>query len=95
VFRGAPSRGFYAADTENDLFDLIDPETNPEDYEYAVIPEGYGIEFRKGPWPVKFRIGTKALNKALGKADSVYLTEEVFYALADGKDLTWHRLYED
>ena len=86
--------GFYAADTENDLFDQ---ETNPEDYEYAVIREGYGIEFRKGPWPVKYRIGSgpKAPDKALGKADSIYLTEEVSYALSYGKDLTWRRLYEN
>ena len=55
--------GLYAADTENDLFDLIDQETGPSDYEYTIIPEGFGIEFRKRGWTVKYTIGTKGLTR--------------------------------
>ena len=40
--------GFYAADIKDDLFYLIDEETDPGDYEYALIESGFGIEFRKG-----------------------------------------------
>ena len=37
--------GLYAADTKYDLFDLIDEETDPFDYEFAALRFGYGIEF--------------------------------------------------
>ena len=44
--------GFYAADNQDHLFFLIDEETDPFDYEYAVVKYGYGIEFRKRGWNV-------------------------------------------
>ncbi len=89
--------GFYAAETEDDLFDLIDEETDPGDYEYAVIRSGYGIELRKGEWPIRYKIGRgeKALYAAFSKADGVYMTEALLDALVSGTDLTWRQLYED
>ena len=89
--------GFYAADSEDDLFDLIDEETDPGDYEYAVVKYGFGIEFRKDGWNVKYKIGrgAKALATALDKADVVCITDVAYYALISGEDLTWRRLYQD
>ena len=89
--------GLYAAETEDELFDLIDEETDPGDYEYAVVGRGYGIEFRKGERSVRYKIGTgyDALHEALSKADGVYLTEGVQAALANGDRLKLKKLYED
>ena len=89
--------GFYAADKEDHLFDLIDEDTDPGDYEYAVVRYGFGIEFRKDGWPVKYKIGQggKELATALDKADAVYVTDVAYYALTTGEDLTWKRLYQD
>jgi hypothetical protein len=79
------------------LFDLIDEETDPGDYEYTVLRHDYGIEFRKGEWTVHYKIGkgAKALSAALSKADGVYMTEALLDALVSGKGLKWRRLYED
>ena len=87
--------GFYAADSQDHLFFLIDEETDPFEYEYAVVKYGYGIEFRKRGWNVKYKIGKgeRALATALGKADGVYITEAAYYALISGEDLTWQRLH--
>ena len=58
---------------------------------------GFGLEFRKRGWNVRYKIGSgaKALAAALGKADGVYITEAAYYALTSGDDLTWRRLYQD
>ena len=60
-----------------------------------MIEYGYGIEFRKRGWNVKYKIGrgARALAAALGKADGVYITEAAYYALTSGEGLTWQRLH--
>ena len=86
--------GFYTADTEDELINLINEEIAPGRYEYAVIQGGYGVEFRKGGAHVKYEIGkgNLALAKALAKADYIYLTKEAHFALYSGWNLTWKRL---
>ena len=81
----------------DDLCFLIDEETDPGDYEYAILPSGFGIEFRKADhWPIRYRIGSggKALDRALEKLDYVYMTFALLDALADGDNLTWIDLAE-
>ena len=39
--------GLYATEHVDDLCFLIDEGTDPGDYEYAILPSGFGIEFRK------------------------------------------------
>ena len=89
--------GFYAAESEDELFFLIDEETDPYEYEYAIVEYGFGLEFRKRGWNVRYKIGrgAKALAAALGKADGVYITEAARYALTSGVGLTWKRLFQD
>ena len=89
--------GFYAADSKDDLFDLIDEETYPGDYESALIKPGFGIAFRKDDWAVKYKIGSgaKALAAAFGKADTLYITDVAHRGLTRGEDLVWKRLYQD
>lgn len=90
--------GLYAAKDEYDLYDLIDQEHTASDYEYAVVPTGFGIEFRKGGYrTVKYKIGGggKALTAAFAKADYIYLTGEVAYALTTGEGLKWRGLFQD
>ena len=85
--------GFYAADTRLRLIDLVDQETDPSDYECAVIRDGFGIEFRKGLWPVEVTIGEpQNLNDLLTKADHLYLTGELVYALTGLDELNWRKL---
>ena len=89
--------GLYAADTDYDLFDLIDEETDPVDYEFAPVHFGYGMEFRKGGWPISYKIGSgdEALGAALASVDNIYFTEELVGALIDGEGLTWRIFPED
>ena len=89
--------GLYAAENEADLCFLIDEETDPGDYEYAILRGGFGIELRKADhWPIRYKIGSgrKALGRALHKVDYVYMTSELLDALADGDNLTWIALAE-
>ena len=87
--------GFYAADNETQLFYLIDQETSPGDYEYAIISEGYGIEFRRGHRTVDSTIGDDNIQEALAGASRVYLTAELLSALTGDEELVWHRFFED
>ena len=89
--------GLYAAETDRGLYFLIDEEDDPGDYEFAEMPRGYGVQFRKGDWVVRYRIGSgdEALSAALANVDRIYMTSELRGALADGKGLRWRRLYED
>ena len=89
--------GLYAADTKYDLFDLIDEETDPFDYEFATLRFGYGIEFRHGEGPVSYRIGSgdDALGAAFAALDDVYFTEALRIALVDGEGLTWRSFPKD
>ena len=88
--------GLCAADNEDDLCFLIDEETDPAGYEYAILHDGYGIEFRKDGGPVRYKIGkgAKALRRALRSANHVYMTFELTGALIDGTNLTWVALAE-
>jgi hypothetical protein len=84
--------GLYAADNEADLCFLIDEETDPENYEYAIFPSAYGIQFRKADHaPVRFKIGSggKALDRAFRMVDYVYMTSALLDALSGSDDLTW------
>jgi len=89
--------GLYAADTKYDLFDLIDEENDPFDYEFAALRFGYGIEFRKGEWPISFKIGSgdEALGAALASLDDIHFTGALEMALVDGEGLTWRSFPED
>jgi len=89
--------GLYSAETDDELFDLIDEETDPGDYQYAVLPRGYGIEFRKGDRTIKYKIGKgpDALDAALSTTDGIYMTENLGLALSSGTGLKWRKLYED
>jgi hypothetical protein len=88
--------GFYTAETEDALYDLLDQESDAGDYEYTIIREGFGIEFRKGEGNVKYKIGTgyKAFEAATSKADWVYMTDPLRDAVTRGKGLKWRKLYE-
>ena len=68
---------------------LIDEERNPNDFECAVISDGYGIEFRKAGGPVNLIIGDPEASEALEAADYIYLTEDLFSYLTDGDRLRW------
>ena len=85
--------GFYAADNERQLFYLIDQETSPGDYEYAIISEGYGIEFRRGHATVD--VGDENIQEALAGASRIYMTDELQSALTGDEELVWHRFFED
>ena len=89
--------GLYAADTKYDLFDLIDEETDPFDYEFAALRFGYGIEFRHGEGPISYKIGSgdDALGAAFASLDDVYFTEALRIALVDGDGLTWRSFPKD
>jgi hypothetical protein len=87
--------GFYAADSENDLFDLVDEETSPGDYEYAILRYGYGLEFRVDGDPVEYEIGTEEELGAAIKGSQLYLTSGLAYALATGERLIWRRFFQD
>jgi hypothetical protein len=88
--------GLYAADNPTLLGDLIDQETDPGDYEYAIVPEGFGIEFRtrKG-WTVDFTIGGtgEQLGAALAKVKHIYMTDELLSALVGYGKLRWRRIF--
>jgi hypothetical protein len=89
--------GLYAADNEDDLCFLIDEETDPGDYEYAILRGGFGIELRRADHrPIRYRIGrgSEALARAREKLDYVYMTSELLGALAYGDNLTWIALAE-
>ena len=89
--------GLYAVEREDDLFYLLDEETDPFDYEFAIVSSGYGIQFRKGEWPIKLKIGSggDTLHHALSGADNVYLTEALSLALTVPGLLTWRRFPAD
>jgi hypothetical protein len=89
-------RRVYTAETEDALYDLLDQESDAGDYEYTIIREGFGIEFRKGEGNVKYKIGTgyKAFEAATSKADWVYMTDPLRDAVTRGKGLKWRKLYE-
>ena len=84
--------GLYAADSEDALFRLIDYETNPSNFEYATLGEGFGIEFRCGEATMSYSIGKgeKALDRALARPISIGPTEDLHQALITGEGLTWH-----
>jgi hypothetical protein len=74
-YRGTKTlAGVYSADNLTRLGLLIDQETNPDDHEYAVIDESFGIEFRnnKGRM-VDVTIGgaDENLDAALAKAKHI------------------------
>ena len=101
LLRSATSKrfiGLYAADNERDLSFLIDEETDPGDYEYAVFPSGYGIQFRKADHaPVRCRIGSgrRGPGPSFRMVDYVYMTSALLDVLSDGDDdLTWIALAE-
>jgi hypothetical protein len=100
LLRSAGSKrfiGLYAADNEGDLWLLIHEETDPRNYEYAVFPSGYGIQFRKADHaPVRFKIGSggRTLDAAFLMVDYVYMTSALLDALSGSDDLTWVRLSE-
>ena len=87
--------GFYSADSEMELFYLIDQETSPGDYEYAIISEGYGIEFRRGNATIKIAMGDENIEEALAGASYVYLTSELLLALIESEKLVWYKIFED
>ena len=76
--------GFYAAPHRRQLSILIDEEKNPSDFECAVIPDGYGIEFRKAGGHVNLIIGDPEASEELEAADYIYLTEDLSAYLTDG-----------
>ena len=75
--------GFYAAPTRMHLSILIDEEVDPSDFECAVIPEGYGIEFRKAGGHVNLIIGDPEASEALEAATYIYLTEDLSASLTE------------
>lgn len=88
--------GFYAAESEYQLFDLIDEETDPSDYQYAVVRQGFGIQFWKEGEAVGYQIGTgdEALSEALASATTVPVTHELAMAMLDDEELTWRTLFQ-
>jgi hypothetical protein len=88
--------GIYAADNLTLLGMLIDQETDPGDYEYAIIGEGLGLEFRtRKDRTVKFTIGGTDENPgaALAKAKHIYMTDELLSALVGHDKLRWRRIF--
>ena len=81
--------GFYSAPTRRHLAILIDEERNPNDFECAVLTDGYGIEFRKASGPVNLIIGDPDASEALEAAEYIYLTEDLLSYLTDGDRLRW------
>ena len=81
--------GFYAAPTRRHLAILIDEERNPNDFECAVISDGFGIEFRKAGGHVNLVIGDPDASEALEAADYIYLTGDLFSALTSENTLRW------
>ncbi len=83
--------GFYAAPTRRHLALLIDEERDPSDFECAVIPYGYGIEFRKAGATglVNLVIGDPDASEELEAVDYVYLTEDLLSALTSEHKLRW------
>ena len=84
--------GFYSAPTKRHLAILIDEERNPNDFECAVIADGYGIEFRKAGKEgatVRLTIGDRAASEELEAADYIYLTEDLSDYLGGGRELKW------
>jgi hypothetical protein len=89
--------GLYAADNERDLSFLVDEETDPGAYEYAVFRSGYGIQFRKGdhtPIPFKIGSGGRVLDGAFLLVDYIHMTSVLLDALSGSDDLTWVGLAE-
>lgn len=71
--------GLYAAESGNLLFDPIDQETSPMNFEYAVMPDGFGIELWTRKDLLSFEIGSgdEAPMVALCRTRSIGLTEEL------------------
>ena len=62
------------------------------DFECAVVPEGYGIEFRKAGKEgatVRLTIGDREASEELEAADYIYLTEDLSDYLGRGRELKW------
>lgn len=78
--------GLYAAESENLLFHPIDQETSPMNYEYAVVPDDFGIELWTREDLLGFEIGSgdEALMVTLCRTRSIGLTEEFRLALTGG-----------
>ena len=81
--------GFYSAPTRRHLAILIDEERNPNDFECAVLSDGFGVEFRKAGGHVNLVIGDPDASEALEAADGIYVTEDLFDCLWSERKLKW------
>ena len=76
--------GLYAADTEDDLYDLIDQEHDAGDLSMPFSGRASGSSSARGTGKktVSFKIGKghKALFRALATTEHVYLTGELLSA---------------
>ena len=87
--------GFYFADREVDLFDLIDRDGGTEAYEYTIIRDGFGIEFRTGEGTVEVALDDPKMPAKLAKAKWVLMTDELLWGLAESKTLEWRKILSD
>ena len=62
---------------------FIDEERNPNDFECAVLTDGYGIEFRKAGGPINLIIGDWETSEMLQASNYIYLTEDLSLYLAE------------
>jgi len=81
--------GLYSAPNRVELAILINERNNPSEYEYVVIPEGYGIEFYTEGRPLNLVIGDFEAGEPLEAADSIYVTEDLYDYLWGDRKLTW------
>ena len=70
--------GFYSAPNPRQLAILLDERHDPSNFEFAVMPAGFGIEFYKDGDALNVLIGDPEGGEMLGDEDAVYVTQDVW-----------------
>ena len=81
--------GFYSAPNRRQLAVLLDERHEPSNFECAVMPAGFGIEFYKDGGPLNVLIGDLEGGELLGDEDAVYVSQDVFDCLWGKRELRW------